>query len=74
VRVGNGLPVTYTNTDSFAHSGVGLLVNTSGNIYHSEKESFMRFEQVGDCNASEGCSWTVTNVSSWFNVMIALIV
>ncbi|QOI49818.1 RHS repeat-associated core domain-containing protein [Leptospira interrogans] len=66
----NGLPtvsrnpslgINYNGSDSYVSSLAGELIDVSGNktIYHSKKESYIKFEPQGTCGDGP-CTWMAT--------------
>lgn len=66
----NGLPtvsrnpslgINYNGSDSYVSSLAGELIDASGNktIYHSKKESYIKFEPQGTCGDGP-CTWMAT--------------
>nr|WP_082279092.1 RHS repeat-associated core domain-containing protein [Leptospira interrogans] len=66
----NGLPtvsrnpslgINYNGNDSYVSSLAGELIDVSGNktIYHSKKESYIKFEPQGTCGDGP-CTWMAT--------------
>ncbi|WP_367946791.1 RHS repeat-associated core domain-containing protein [Leptospira santarosai] len=67
----NGLPtiarnpsagIGYNGSDSYVSGLAGELVDVSGNktVYHSKKESYLKFEPQGTCGDGP-CAWIATN-------------
>lgn len=67
----NGLPtvsrnpslgIGYNGSDSYVSSLAGELIDISGNktIYHSKKESYLKFEPQGTCGDGP-CTWIATD-------------
>lgn len=55
VRINAGDGVNYDAADSFAAPG-GKLISVGTNIFHSEHEDWVRYEQSGACGAGP-CTW-----------------